>query len=291
MTEKTVKTIVTTFSLLLVLLTLIVSGYALISSDRGNTPTVTSIHGETIELYNRGLYKLDSKSLALQGIAQDWVNIVLGIPLLIAGLIAYLRNSLRGRLILTGTYGYFVYTYMSYCFLWQYNMFFLLYVVLMALSIYGFIILMVTTDLKMLKAQFKEKTPTTFFGIFQLVLSCLFILMWLGRIATSFKGDMSGVQLEHYSTLVIQGLDLGIVVPATILSAIFIMKKQPLGYLLTSVILIKFGTLFTVLTGMVAILAGNNISQSSVESLIFLSLTLFVYLVLFIFVKNMRKSA
>lgn len=42
-----------------------------------------SLHGENIMLYGNGIYQNDSVSVAVQGIAQDFVTLFLGIPKLL----------------------------------------------------------------------------------------------------------------------------------------------------------------------------------------------------------------
>jgi hypothetical protein len=71
-------------------------------------------------------------------------------PEVIISLIVANKNSLKGRLLLTGTLGYFLYTYTSYSFLSMYNSFFLIYVSIMSLSFFAFIINITSNELKLL---------------------------------------------------------------------------------------------------------------------------------------------
>lgn len=67
----------------------------------------TSIHGEVVKIFGEGLYRNDSVSVASQGIAQDFVTLFLAVPLLLISLYFFRKGSLRGRLLLAGTIGYF----------------------------------------------------------------------------------------------------------------------------------------------------------------------------------------
>jgi hypothetical protein len=62
--------------------------------------------------------------------------------------------------------------------------------------------------------------------------------MWLGRIIPSYNNKIVA-GLEHYTTLVIQALDLGFIVPVAIISGILLIKNNSLGYLLAPIIIIK----------------------------------------------------
>src|SRR4051812_43956373 len=62
------------------------ASYAIFSSQRPGQYEHKSIFGETVSIYGKGLYKHDSVSMAAQAIAQDYVTLFLGVPLLILSL-------------------------------------------------------------------------------------------------------------------------------------------------------------------------------------------------------------
>lgn len=257
-------------SCFIVLLTLLVSSVGVFLSIEGNIDTFKSIFGEEVELFNKGLYKFESKGFGLQLVAQDLVNIFIGIPLLIIGLILFLKRSLKGYFILTGTVGYFLYTFITYSFICKYNYFFLIYVALMSLCFFNFIFLIKRGEGFNFSNNFKTETPVKFYGVLQIVMSVLFALMWLKRILPSLTGDFSGLQLEHYNTLGIQAIDIGFVIPVSIYSGVLIFKRREIGYLLTSIMLFKLTTLFIAVVAMVIVQHLGGVEQSLYESIIFI---------------------
>ena len=127
--------------ILIIIFSLTASSYGFFSNNKiFENKTFLAISGEAVDLYGRGLYHNDSVSGASQIRAQDIVTLLVGIPLLTVSFILSNKKSLKGKLLLTGTMGYFLYTYTSYSFLVMYNKFFLMYVVLMSLSFFCFII-------------------------------------------------------------------------------------------------------------------------------------------------------
>ena len=102
----------------------------------GTPFTVTNFRGEVVTISAKGLYYWDTVSSAAQMQANDLVTLILGVPLLLVGLRMTLRGSLRGRLLLTGTVGFVLYTYITMCFGAAYNQLFLRNVVLFGLSLY-----------------------------------------------------------------------------------------------------------------------------------------------------------
>ena len=80
--------------------------------------------------------------------------------------------------LLTGTLGFFLYTYMSMCFGAAYNRLFLVYVTLFDLSLYAFILSMMSFDLATLPAHFSEKLPRR--GIAGMLIFTAAFLRWPG---------------------------------------------------------------------------------------------------------------
>lgn len=245
-----------------------------------------SINGEMVRIYGNGLYKYDSVSAAAQGKATDFVTIVLEIPLLIFSLYFTNRGSFRGKLFLTGTLGYFLYTYVSYTFLTQYNPLFIVYVLLMSLSLYSFILCFMSFDIEKIPLLFGKKLPVKFLGGFQLFLGFALGMMWLGRIAPSITKGSVPFGLEHYSTLVIQGMDLSIIVPTAILSGVLLIRRKPFGYLLSSVIIIKGFTMLTCITAMNINQALNGVSLNVIELSVFTTFYLLAIICLVLLMKN-----
>lgn len=233
-----------------------------------------SIYGEEIQLQGKGLYRFDSISVAAQGIASDLITLILGVPLLLASSYLALRGSFKAKLLFTGTLGYFLYTYMSYTFLWMYNPLFLIYVAIMSLSFYAFVLMMTSFELSSIVTHFKEGLPVRYIGGFQIFIGIMLLFLWLGKIVPtiSFEGGLSvssPVGLEHYTTLVIQGMDLGFIVPTAFISGTLLFKRKPLGYLLSAVVTLKGITMLTAITAMMINMFLSGVPVSPVELIIF----------------------
>lgn len=277
-------------SLLIVSLSLIVSLIGLFSSKEVGAMLFTSIYGEIIETYGIGIYFRDSVSVAAQGLASDLITLILAVPLLITSSIYTYKGSRKSTFVLLGTLGYFLYTYMSYVFLWMYNPLFILYVVLMSLSLFSFILLMMSFNLETIEKQFSPKLPVRFLGIYQIAIGAFIALLWLGKLAPTIFDQAAPVGLEHYTTLVIQGMDLGFVVPVAILSGILLLKRRPMGYLLTSVVAVKGFTMLLAISAMIVNQMINGVSVSTVEVVMFPVFNLFAIYVFIVFLRNLTKQ-
>ncbi len=103
--------------LLIGLLSLLAAGTGLLDQTPGSPYAFTNHRGETVMINGHGLYFYDTASMADQAQANDLVTLFVGLPMLALSTWLAFRGSLRGRLMLTGTVGYFLYTYMSVCML------------------------------------------------------------------------------------------------------------------------------------------------------------------------------
>ncbi|MCL6573209.1 MAG: hypothetical protein K6T88_16250 [Bacillus sp. (in: Bacteria)] len=277
--------------LFIAILSIVGTVYAIASNQGPGEYEYKSVFGETVSLYGEGLYKHDSISMASQAIAQDYVTLFLGIPLLLFSLFLSRKGLLKGKLLLTGTLGYFLYTYASYSFLSMYNSMFLAYVLLMSASFFAFTLSMMSFDIPKLPQYFNEKLPVKFIGGFFLFVSFVFAMMWLGKIVPSLFNDTAPDGLEQYTTLVIQALDLGFVIPVSIIAGILLIKRKPFGYLLAAVITLKDVTLLTALSAMIflQIIAGVEISMAVVA--ILLLFNIIVIYIMFLILKNVKEGS
>lgn len=284
------KKIISILVIFIAILSLITSLVGVFSHGGSGSYEIKSLYGETVKIYGKGLYQHDSITAVAQGIAQDVVTMILGIPLLILSLYFYRKELLKGRLLLTGTLGYFLYTYISYTFLWMYNPLFLVYVMLMSLSFFAFTLSMMSFDIENLKLSFSEKLPVRFLGGFQIFIAASIGILWIGRIIPTLIKNSIPVGLEHYTTLVIQGMDLGFIVPVAILSGILLIKRKPFGYLLSSVIIIKGITMLTSISAMIIFQFYTGVKMNVVEMSIFPIFNLITVYCLILILKNIHEE-
>ncbi len=275
--------------LFIAMLSLLAGIMGILSMGGSGTRAFISLNGDTVYLYGKGIYINDSVAAAAQAIAQDWVTVVLGIPLLILSCIFSRKKSLRARILLAGTLAYFLYTYMSYSFLCMYNPLFLVYVALMSMCFFALILVLISFDLQLIKKAFNDDLPVKTIGILIIVFACAIALMWLGRIVPPLINDEIPSGLDHYTTLVIQAMDFGFVIPVSILSSILLMHRKPVGLLLSSVMCMKGATMLTSLTVMVINQALAGVKMSVAEIVIFPVANLLVLFGVFVFMKKIKE--
>jgi hypothetical protein len=261
-------------SILIAVLSLFASVASMVWPREGSQPYETvTLRGDTALVQGDGLYRYDTVAMASQATAQDHVTLFLGVPLLILATILARRGSLRGKLLLAGTLAYFLYTYTSFSFGLAYNTLFLVYVALFALVLCAFILALMALDIPALPEGFSSRLPRRLIASFLFALGAFLLTAWLGRIVSAALANQSPYGLETNTTLVVQVLDLGLVVPVSFLGGILLWQGRPWGYLLSSIVLIDGFTYFLALLAMIIgeMLAG--VQMSIIETILVLLLS------------------
>jgi hypothetical protein len=245
---------------------------------------VESVSGKMVELYGRGIYHNDSLSMAVQAKGQDLVTLILGVPFLIYSLYLNKKGSLVGRFYITGTLAYFLYTYTVYCFAGSYNPLFIVYCAIMGTSFYAFVGYMTSFEIHKMKESFSDKLPLKYLGISNIVFAILIGLNWISRLNPSQTAEY----LEHYTTLPIQAMDLGILLPTIIFSSVMIMKKKNWGYFLTPIVTFKGLTLLLALDSMIVFMVMNGVKVSFADIVIFPLYTIVVAFNFYLIQKHIK---
>lgn len=256
----------------------------------GTPFTLTNFRGEVVTINARGLYYWDTVSSAAQMQANDLVTLVLGVPLLLISLVLMRRGSLRGRLLLAGTLGFVLYTYITMCFGAAYNQLFLVYVALFGLSLFATILAMLSVDLSTLPDHFSPRLPRRWIAGLLFVAGAFLLLAWLGRIAATWSSNAPPA-LENVTSMFIQAMDLAVIVPLCAVAGVLLLRKSAWGYLLASVALLKFVTLGLAVTLMGLNMLRVGIPVSPVELGIFPAIALANLVLTIVLLRNLSDTA
>jgi hypothetical protein len=267
----------------------LVAAMAGVLPGEGTPYKITNFRGEEVTINARGLYYWDTVSSAAQMQANDLVILVMGLPLLATSYWLTLRGSLRGKIVMTGTLGFILYTYITMCFGATYNQFFLVYVALFSLSLFAFVLSMMSFDLQTLPHHFSDKLPRRWIAGLLFFAAAFLGLAWMGRIAATFAQD-SIPALENTTSMFIQALDLGIIMPTCIISAILVLRRSAWGYLLASVGMLKFLTLGIAVALMGLNMARVGVPVSMVELGVFPAMALVNLVMTLILLRNIKST-
>jgi hypothetical protein len=267
------------------ILALFAAAMGLFYQTPGQPYSYTNHRGETVMLNGHGLYTYDTVSSVAQMQGNDLITLVVGLPLLAVSAWLAFRGSLRGHLLLTGTLGFFLYTYMSMSMLTAYNSLFLVYVTLFTLSLYAFILSMLSFDLADLPQHFSPNLPRGWIAGVLFAVGGFLSLAWLGRIVPPLLQNTTPA-LENATTLVIQAMDLTLIAPLAILAGILLLRRRAWGYLLASVAVLKGLTMSLAVSTMAINMALAGVPDSLALMVPFLMLTALNLVVAVLLLKN-----
>ncbi len=184
------------------------------------------------------LYR-DTPYLVVQARGQDLITLGVALPTLVISAWLTGRGSQRARLVWLGVLVYTVYTYVGYAFAVRFNALFLVYVALLGCATYALIGGLVTTDRAGIQARFMTRTPVKTVSLFLAVIAVLFYALWLSdALPASLAGQPSqGLIDAGTPTNFVQVLDMAWLLPALVLTAVNLWRKQPIGYTLAGALL------------------------------------------------------
>lgn len=203
--------------------------------DRSPSPgpaAVVSAQGETVTLHGRGPYRNMPAEVAVQGLAQDYVTLALGIPLLVLAALWNSRGSARSRAFLAGVSFYFLVQYTMYLAMAAYNELFLVWTALAGLSLH----LLVRAVLPLARAGAGAPAPEAsratrrYVGIFLIVNGALVMSLWLSVVVPPLlAGTLYPAGLAHLTTMIVQGFDLAWFLPPSLMAGWALLRGRAAG--------------------------------------------------------------
>jgi len=238
---------------LIAILAVVAAAAGLFWQDGGSPYTFTTLYGETVQIYGQGVYDHDTvfNTGASQGAD---VVALLALPLLFVSFMFYRRDSLRAGFLLVSALAYYLYYGASLGFVVAYNNLYLVYLALFSASFFAFVLALTAINLPSLPARFSPRLPRRGMAIFMFVVGVGVAFIWLSDVINALTTNGVPQALGSHIALVTYTLDVGIIAPACILAGILILRRAPLGYLLTGVM-----TMLLALVG--AMVIGQTVMQ------------------------------
>ncbi len=232
---KTIKTL-RILSIIIVLLTVVISGVGIFWQNEGEPFSVENIYGEQIKLFGNGLYAHDSYFKAPINKGTDVGTLFLVIPVFLVLIFLIKRNTLKLRILHLGVLSYLLYYASSLAFGVAYNSLFLVYILFFSLCLFGFVLSIFSFDMEIFKNKLKPGLPRRGLAAY-LFFAGLSVFVWLIEIVGSLKTGNPPSTLGMYTTEPTFVLDLGIIAPSAFTAVVLVLKRKPAGYLMASILL------------------------------------------------------
>jgi len=193
----------------------------------------TSVRGEEVRLYGYGPYRHMPADVAVQGLAQDAITLAIGVPFLLAALLWARGGSRAGHLALCGAVGYLLVQYFMYLGMGTYNELFLVWVALVVVAFHTLLRLLLTVPPAQFEVVGDSRWGRRFVGGLLLVNGAMIALLWLGVVVPPLvTGELYPAGLAHLTTMFVQGFDLALFLPPSLLAGYwYLARRQPGGLL------------------------------------------------------------
>ena len=205
----------------------------------------------------KSTYARETPAWAIQGMGQDIVNVV-AVAVLFVAVYWVNQGSFTAFLIWSGVLLYLMYAYAIYAFDVHYNGLFLVYVAILGLSFYALVGSVIQLHLGRLRTSFSGQTTPKLVSVFFLLLGVAFYLLWFSEeLPALLTGTVPpSVSVANLPTNPVHVLDLGLYLPAMLITAVTLWSRRLTGALLAGPLLV-----FSALTG-AAILAIFLVTRS-----------------------------
>ncbi len=201
------------------------------------------------------LYASDPMRIAL--IAQDAVAIVFGLPLLVISAWSARRGSVRGLLCWIGALFYLAYFWFFHVVGVQFGWLLPAHIAIVSLGMYGALYLFVGLNPEAIKSRFTLRLKARSIAVFLMGTASIFAVAWLVLIINRAR---TGAGLDAVTRLVV-AVDGVVLLPLMFFGGLWLWRKQPLGYALAAMLLVKSVATFLTLavTSLVAWSAGGRL--------------------------------
>jgi hypothetical protein len=217
---------------------LVAAGAGLVWQGGSGPFAFTTLYGETVQIAGQGLYEHDTLFTAAAARGTDLATLLVSLPLLLVAFLSYRRGSRRGAFLLAGALAYFLYYAASRSLATAYNSFYLIYLALFSACFFAFVLALTAFDLHSLPARFSPGLPHRGLAAFMFVAGLGTAFIWLSDALAALLLNRTPDALGSHTTLVTYTLDVGLIVPAALLAGVLLLRRAPLGYLLTGALAI-----------------------------------------------------
>lgn len=192
-----------------------------------------------VGIFSAPTYARETPSWAAQAVGQDWVDLVVAVPLLaITGFWAQ-RGSRRAFFLLAASLLYTVYEFVIYGFDVRFNALFLAYCATLGLTFFALAGLYARVLREDVSRWYEEKPPVRIAGTFLIAVGLLFTAAWLGDIVPALVHGTppEAIREAQTPTNPVHVLDLSVILPLHVVAGVALLQRRKLGYALAPVLL------------------------------------------------------
>jgi len=234
---KDKRVILSLLSVLAMMLLLAASLTAILLDDGGAPYLFTTPRGEQVEIYGGdGPYQFDNSYKAIAFRSFDWANLAVVLPLFVTGLWLYRRGKFRGELLLAALFTYLAYIYLIGVMGNAFNALFLVWTALFSVGVFGLCITLAQMEYAALPEKLAVNFPRKSVAIYVVAVGLILLAQYLAEVIAAYTNGNPPASLDHYTTLELASLELGIMIPLHIIGGLALWRGKTWGYLAATVL-------------------------------------------------------
>ena len=193
-----------------------------------------------IGIWYQNLYSKETMDWLSQCIGQDISNLFFVAPILLVSAFFVSKGNKIAKIIWIGMMITNIYSYVIYCFAVHFNFLFHVYCLVLGLSIFSVIYFFINHIMEDFRNWFTEKIPTKAIGTFLIIIAAIFVLLWLSQSLPAALANTVPESIINDGLLTnpVHVLDFSFYLPLTFMSAVMLIKKKALGYLLAPMMIV-----------------------------------------------------
>jgi hypothetical protein len=219
----------------------------------------------------------------------DWVTLMVAVPLLVLALLTARRGAVQGLLLWFGLIGYAIYNYAYYLLGAALNVFFLLYVVAIVLSAVTLILALSRLNAVRVATSFRRATPVRVIGGYLAFvgfgLGSVWVAMWAAYV---FAGQPTPVEPEAFK--VVAALDISLMVTGLMFGGVLLWRRKAWGYVIAAIASIQASLYLLVLSVNSIVGIHRGLASAPGEVPMWGTLTVFTTAVTLLLLTNIRRE-
>jgi hypothetical protein len=226
-------------SFMIIILSVLVTATGLFYTSGGEPFDVINQYGGSVKMYGDGIYAHDSFFRVPIFKGTDFTILLVGVPMLAAATLLDLkRKTVKRRILLASMIALFLYYAANIAFGVTYNSLHLVYIALFSSELFALIIAMSGMDYSDVEKSITNVLPYKGIYAFLAVMGIALFIAWLPDIISALQASRPLAMIEVYTTEPTYVLDMGIISPLAFSCLYLLRKREGLGYMLLSILLI-----------------------------------------------------
>src|SRR6476661_1972778 len=171
----------------------------------------------------------------------DLVSLALAVPLVLGSLVLARRGSVKAHVVWLGTLAYTLYNYLFYLFGAAFNDLFLVYVGLVALSVWALVLGLISTNPGRVRDELAPDRPSRWVAGNMLLIALFLGIAWIAQSLTYVANGKlpQNIVDSGIHTSIVFALDLSFIVPAMVVGAWIYWSRNVWGATLAGILVVK----------------------------------------------------